>query len=684
MCRLAPFTFYRILIAVTVGILAGAPFSPRASGALALAYSSYLGGSNDDNAAGIALDRDGNAYIAGTATSSDFPRTAGTMTGEQAAFVAKFDPNGALLYSTFIDGACDGEAHAIAVDPAGNAYITGRASFCWFGSDLSPGVLVAKLDPAGTPIYVYTFGQSLGDSSVGEAIAIDAEGNAYLAGTAQSGSPDFPTTAGAFQTNSCDGLFNDGFVAKVNPAGTGLVYCTFLCGTGGDSPKAIAVDSLGNAYVAGHTTSHDFPTANAFQPNHLGDVFTHAGFITKLNPSGTALDYSTYFIGPFGDTAVYAIAIDAQGNAFVTGETTGGTLPTTPGVVQMTAPFPSCRGGICSDAFVAKFSPGGSLLYCTYLAGDGDDEGQAIALDVEGNVYVAGSTVSIYFPILNAFQPEGPGVQNAFVTKLTADASRILFSSYLGGGKATNSTSAPKASNQAEAMALDGHGNIYLAGYTSSLLFPTTPGVAQPDAGGGFCLLDLLNCGDAFVTKLRTNGPVMVPPIALEVSPTEVLPGGTVRFTWAGIPDPSSNDEIALYHLGDASHAALLLASFPTTGTAAGTLEVPFPTMTPGAYEFRLLGVDPDFPPLLKPIARSAPIMLLNTLKFRATIDEDGIFHLRVSGLAVGTYNVEASETLGVGGWQVVGSLAISSADPADFSERVDSSSTARYYRVSR
>jgi hypothetical protein len=181
---------------------------------------------------------------------------------------------------------------------------------------------------------------------VGEAIAIDAEGNAYLAGTAQSGSPDFPTTAGAFQTNSCDGLFNDGFVAKVNPAGTGLVYCTFLCGTGGDSPKAIAVDSLGNAYVAGHTTSHDFPTANAFQPNHLGDVFTHAGFITKLNPSGTALDYSTYFIGPFGDTAVYAIAIDAQGNAFVTGETTGGTLPTTPGVVQMTAPFPSCRDGL--------------------------------------------------------------------------------------------------------------------------------------------------------------------------------------------------------------------------------------------------------------------------------------------------------------------------------------------------
>jgi hypothetical protein len=106
--------------------------------------------------------------------------------------------------------------------------------------------------------------------------------------------------------------------------------------------------------------------------------------------------------------------------------------------------------------------------------------------------------------------------------------------------------------------------------------------------------------------------------------------------------------------------------------------------MAPGAYEFRLMGVDPDFPPLLKPIARSAPIMLLNTLKFRATIDEDGIFHLRVSGLAVGTYNVEASETLGVGGWQVVGSLGVSSADPADFSERVDSSSTARYYRVSR
>jgi hypothetical protein len=673
----------RVLLAVTAGLGTGVLGCPRASGDLALGYSSYLGGSNDDNASALAVDRDGNAYIAGTTTSADFPRTAGTLNRERSAFVAKFNPNGALLYSTLLDGVCDGEAHAIAVDAAGNAYITGRAGFCLFGGGLTPGVLVAKLDPAGTPIYLYRFGESLGDSSVGEAIAIDADGSAYIAGSTRAGSTDFPTTAGAFQTNSCDGLFHDGFVAKVNPAGNDLVYCTLICGTGDDSPEAIAVDALGNAYLGGHTTSHDFPTANAFQSTHLGDVFTHAGFICKLNANASVLEYSTYFIGNFGDTAIYAIALDAQRNAFVTGETTGGTLPTTPGVVQRTAPFPSCRGGICTDAFVAKFSPAGSLNYCTYVAGDGDDAGQAIALDSEGNVYVAGSTVSVYFPILNAFMREGPGARDAFVTKLTSDGSRLLFSSYLGGGKPTNSPPNANVSSQAEAMALDTNGNIFLAGYTSSSMFPTTPGAAQTEAGGGFCFLQLVYCGDAFITKLRTNGPATVPPIWLEVSPSEVLPGGTVSFTWAGIPDPSSHDEIEFFHLGDASHAALVLASFLTTGTAAGTLEVPFPTMTPGPYEFRLMGVDPDFAPLLKPIARSVPVTLLDSLEFRVSIDAGGILHLRVRGLAAGTYHVEASDILD-GGWQVVGNLGVSVANEGEYSENADFTKKARFYRVAK
>src|SRR5262249_3233483 len=161
------------------------------------------------------------------------------------------------------------------------------------------------------------------------------------------------------------------------------------------TPNAIAIDPAGFAYIAGDTMSQDFPLVNAFQTNGPGTVY--AGFVCKLDPGGSNLVYSTYFGGPLGDTLVEAIALDAQGNAYITGDSSGGSLPTTVGAVQEIPPSPVCAPDFCHDEFVAKFSPAGSLVYSTYLAGEGDDAGKGIAVDASGNAYVAGSTTSLYF-----------------------------------------------------------------------------------------------------------------------------------------------------------------------------------------------------------------------------------------------------------------------------------------------
>jgi len=203
-----------------------------------------------------------------------------------------------------------------------------------------------------------------------------------------------------------------------------------------DTPKAIAIDPAGFAYVGGYPGSQAFSLVNAYQTNGPGTIYS--GIVCKLDPGGSNLVYSTYFGGPLGDTLVEGLALDAQGNVYVTGDTSGGSLPTTAGAVQPIPPSPACAPNFCHDAFVAKFSPTGSLVYSTYLAGEGDDAGRGIAVDASGNVYVAGSTAAVCFPIRNAFQTDYHGPGDTFVTKLNSGASRILFSSYLGGGQVTN------------------------------------------------------------------------------------------------------------------------------------------------------------------------------------------------------------------------------------------------------
>ncbi len=250
-------------------------------------YSTFLGGTGDESTARVAVDTSGNVYVTGTTASTQFPGTPvvdRSLGNELDAFVAKFSAQGALLYSTLVGGACDDQGNAIAVDDAGNAYITGRSDLCHWGTQ-PPGVLIAKIGPTGNLIYMSTFGAPYGDSSQGLGIAVDAQGNAYVTGIASGAG--FPVTTNAFQQTNGGGYLGDGFVAKVNPAGNELLYCTYLCGTGHDSANAIALDAQQNAIVVGRTASHDFPITNAFQATHPGGPSGETSFVSKLDSTGS-------------------------------------------------------------------------------------------------------------------------------------------------------------------------------------------------------------------------------------------------------------------------------------------------------------------------------------------------------------------------------------------------------------
>ncbi|OLE17086.1 MAG: hypothetical protein AUI36_36895 [Cyanobacteria bacterium 13_1_40CM_2_61_4] len=417
----------------------------------ALVYSTYLGGSNGGNStggadtnegAGIAVDADGNAYVTGFTGANDFPTTPGAFqsafAGGWDAFVTKLNPTGsALVYSTYLGGSFLDGGSGIAVDSNGNTYVTGETQSSNFPTTMGAfqpalagccDAFVTKLNPTGSALVYSTYlGGRFGETSRG--IVTDADGNVFVTGNTES--PDFPTTMGAFQ--SIYGGNNDAFVTKLNPIGSGLVYSTYLGGTGGERGGGIAVDANGNAYVTGSTWSLDFPTTpGAFQPNFRGGDFD--AFVAKFNPDGSLLVYSTYLGGSNGDYG-NGIAVNAAGNAYVTGDTgpnietrncspCTNDFPTTPGTFQ-----PNYGGGI-NDAYVVKLDPTGSALaYSTYLGGSSGDSGKGIAVDTGGNAFVTGMTgcftqcATNNFPTTaGAFQPAYAGSSDAFVAKIVDDA----------------------------------------------------------------------------------------------------------------------------------------------------------------------------------------------------------------------------------------------------------------------
>jgi hypothetical protein len=423
-----------------------------------LTYSTYLGGSDWDHGSGIAVDASGNAYVTGITSSSDFPTTPGA------------------LQTTFAGG------------PVGNAV----------------DAFVSKLNADGSALVYSTY---LGGGYVdeGAGIAVDASGNAYVIG--RTGSSDFPTTAGAFQTTFGGGLF-DAFISKLNAEGSALLYSTYLGGSGSEAGYGIAVDVSGNAYVTGFTQSSNFPTTpGAFQTTLRGGA---GAFITKLNAGGSALVYSTYLGGSAAE-AGNGIAVDVSGNAYVTGFTQSSNFPTTPGAFQ------TKFGGGPEDTFVSKLSTDGSaLLYSTYLGGSGDDESLGISVDASENAYVTGGTSSSDFPTtLGSFQTSfGGGPVDAFVSKLNASGSALLYSTYLGGSDY----------DAGFALAVDASGDAYVIGTTGSPNFPTTPDAFQATLHGS---------GSAFVSKLNGAGSALLY--------STYLGGRSVDYGRAAAVDASGN-----------------------------------------------------------------------------------------------------------------------------------------------
>ncbi len=393
-----------------------------------LVYSTFLGGSDNDYGFGIAIDSSGSAYVTGATWSTDFPATPGS-------------------FNTTLRG-------------VGDAFVT-------------------KLDATGSALVYATF-LGGGGSDGGRDIAIDSSGSAYVTG--DTASLDFPATLGSFDTTYNGGF--DSFVAKLDATGSALVYATFLGGAADDVGWDIAIDSSGSAYVTGMTWSADFPaTPGSFDTTYNvgGDVF-----VARLSPPGSALVYAT-FLGGGGDDYGRGIAVDSAGNTYVTGETVSADFPVMPGS------FDTTFSGGYVDAFVARLNAAGTaLVYATFLGGSGNDYGRDIAIDSSGRAYVTGETTSADFPVTpGSFDAIHNGWLDAFVAKLDATGSALVYSSFMGGGR----------TDRGEDISVDSSGSIYVTGSTESADFPTTPGSFDTTYNGGF---------DPFVAKLDSAGIVLV------------------------------------------------------------------------------------------------------------------------------------------------------------------------------
>ena len=326
--------------------------------------------------------------------------------------IGEYDPHHVLVvdpelvYATYLGGRRSESCRAMAVDQSGHTYVVGMTqlpdfptssgAFMTTASDVfgTADVFVAKVLPDGSAI---TFGTYIAGAKVDDAlaIAVDPSGAVYVAG--HTTSPDFPTRNPLQAQNAGPlGPENEGdaFVLKLDPSGSSLIYSTFLGGTGDDRANCLAVDGTGNAYIAGMTTSRDLPTHSAVMPS-IPDSSLGCGFVASLTPDGTGLNYCTYLGGSTHDE-VNAAAVDEAGNLYVAGGTFSDDFPVTAGVLLAAG-----RGG----GFVTKFSPDGSIAYSTTF----DEAVNAIAVDAQGNAFLAADTTDSHLPVVNAFQPDRGG-----------------------------------------------------------------------------------------------------------------------------------------------------------------------------------------------------------------------------------------------------------------------------------
>jgi Bacterial Ig-like domain (group 3)/Beta-propeller repeat len=535
-----------------------------------LNYSTYIGPLAYANS--IAVDQNGEAYVTGVAD-LEFPTTPGSyqpvgVPSTSASgywpsggkpFVAKFNSTGTeLLYSTFLSGSGIDAANGIALDANGDAYIVGTTSSTNFpitagalqtknGASQATG-FVTELNSTGSSLLYSTYLGGSTSSSVA-AVSVDGSGDAYLTGTTQD--TNFPTTAGAYTTvlpTKTTSGSTSAFVAKINPTGAALVYSTYLGGNQTDTSTAITIDSAGEAYVVGSTTSTNFPvTQGAIQGSREASN-VQSGFVTKLNAPGSALVYSTYLGGKDADD-ITSIALDSSGNAYATGSTNSPDFPVTSGAFQPNIGI-SYFGYPQTNAFVSELNDAGtSLVYSTFLGGgislgplaDEGDQANGIALDSQGMVYLTGMACTGDFPVTTgAFEPQNldgeiDGECTAFLTKMNPQPNTpLLYSTFLGG---TGNGDAGDYfyGEGGNGLALDPSGNVYLAGFTLSVDFPTTAGVVETAFTGP--------SEEAFITAF--NGSEMkslpIPTVTLTSNTNSVLFGQPVTFTATVQPASGSN-----------------------------------------------------------------------------------------------------------------------------------------------
>ncbi len=487
-------------------------------------YGTYLGGSDLSEGLAIAVDASGSVYVAGDSVAVDFQLVGPiqpALAGNYDAIVMKLAPDAATLqYATYLGGAQDDSASAIAVDAAGNAYVGGFTSSADFPVTL--GALqatnhggfadgfVVKLNPAGTALLYSTYLGGGGDDQI-FGLRVDGAGRVVVAGSTDS--TDFPVVS-ALQGTSGGGF--DAFVARIDAAGSALLGSTYLGGAGDDGVLGMAMDATGAVYLTGYTSSLlDFPaTAGGLQRVYGGGDFD--AFVAKLDARLSTLVYSTY-LGGSGQDFAWAVAVDGSGNAFVTGWTISTDFPT------VSALQPVKAGDY--DAFVAKLNPAGSaLVYSTYLGGSSFDSGLAIGVDSGGDAVVAGSTFSPDFPTVAPITAAPGGI---WVSRLGPAGAPLLYSTFLGGGGDAWATGIAVASD----------GVAYVTGRVD-LGLPATPGVVQPLPAGSVGNIT------AFVVKLDpltvANPGDQTNVATAPISPLSIVASGrvgaTLTYSAGGLP----------------------------------------------------------------------------------------------------------------------------------------------------
>lgn len=399
--------------------------------------------------------------------------------------VGQYDRNQQLVidpeisFSTYLGGRLTDQANAITVDSSGNIYIVGSTSSTNFPTSKplqqtlgGPfDVFVAKINPNGTSLIYSTY---FGGSSVDQGfdIAVDSSGNAYIVGATISS--NFPTKS-ALQAQKGGGTF-DGFITKLNPAGNDIVYSTYLGGNDDDQAFALDINSLGNAFIVGSTSSRNFP---GVQNSVVGG--SSDGFVIQLSSKGNEVVYSRLLGGGDEDECA-SIVVDSNNNAYITGDTFSNNFPTL-------EPIQSTLGG-AQDAFITKLNTSGGLIYSTYLGGTNNDEGVDITLDSSNNAYITGSTASNDFPTKSAFQKNIGGGVDTFITKVDAKGASLVYSTYLGG----------KLDDNAAAIGIDPSNNLYVTGTSFSTDFPTSKAIQDKNKGNN----------DVFLSKLDPTGASLV------------------------------------------------------------------------------------------------------------------------------------------------------------------------------